>query len=302
MDGDRGAAQNVLAEGVEELVRADDLPELHRQPVHEEPVGAGAPLAPLPYLFEPVVVGLECRLPMRRRGADLRRSAFSFRLQEHRVLDEVERAEARTARIQRLEDDLSVVALVEVDGDDVEEAVEAGLERLDAFGLSDGISLAVVGDPLVDPVVEISPRAGNASARSPTPPSRRREERLAVAPRRPDLEPEIAVRRATAVEDQLGKLSGDVGGAVLLATAAAAERMIWSVVRRCWPSMTRRGIDAAGLEVLLVEDDRPEEVALPDVRRRIGDVPLGGIGDVVPEDTPSSPPRSRRRPAGTRER
>lgn len=91
------------------------------------------------------------------------RCTFPFRLQENGVLDKVEGAEARASSVQCFEDDLGVVALVEVDGYDVEQAVEAGLECLDALGLSDGISLSVVGDPLVDPVVKISPCAGDTS-------------------------------------------------------------------------------------------------------------------------------------------
>jgi hypothetical protein len=56
--------QDILAEGVEELVGAHDLAEFHSEPVHQEPVRAGSLFAALTGFFEPVVVVLERRLPL----------------------------------------------------------------------------------------------------------------------------------------------------------------------------------------------------------------------------------------------
>src|ERR1700730_17820413 len=154
--GRRGAAKDVFAEAVEKLVGAHHLPELHGQPMHEEPVRASAPLAALPYLLEPVLIGLEGRIPI-VIVERLRWGVITFRLQEDGVLDEVEGTEARSASVECLEDDLGVVTLVEVDGDDIEEAFEAGLKRLDSVVLLADVSFSVVGDPLLDPVVKISP-------------------------------------------------------------------------------------------------------------------------------------------------
>jgi hypothetical protein len=45
-------------------------------------------------------------------------------------------------------------------------------------------------------------------------------------------------------------------------------------------------IHAARLEGLLIEDDGPEEVTVRNLGCRIGDVALGSIGDVLPQDSP----------------
>jgi hypothetical protein len=58
------------------------------------------------------------------------RGLLAFCLEKGRVLHEIERAESSSPRVERLEDDLRIVALVEVDRDDIKQAVEAGLQRL----------------------------------------------------------------------------------------------------------------------------------------------------------------------------
>ena len=82
-------------------------------------------------------------------------------LEEGGVLDKVESAKAGAPRIQGFEDDLGVVALVEVDRDGVQKAVEAGLERLDALDCRS----AVVSDPLFDAITEIAPGGGDTPHR-----------------------------------------------------------------------------------------------------------------------------------------
>jgi len=283
--GRRATAKDVLAEAVEKLVGSHHLSEFHCQPVHEEPVGAGALLPALPYLLEPVVVGLEGRLPM-VVVERLCRGVITFGLQEDGVLDQVKSAEARAASVERLEDDLSVVTFVEVDGNDIQEAVKAGLKRLDALVPAVGVSFSLVGDPLLNPVVEVSPSAGDAS------PIRRRtvihdaQKGFAVAPRRPDLEAQVALSCTPAVEDQLGKFLGHVGCPTLLCDLGRGREDDLQCRQTLLSVDDKARVHASGLDGLLVEDDGSEKVAVTDMGSRICDVTLGRISNVLPEDAP----------------
>ena len=213
----------------------------------------------------------------------------SLRLQERGILDEVERAEPGTPRIQRLEDDLCVVALIKVDGDHVEEAVEAGLQGLDAFYLPSFVRLAFVGDPVLDPVPEIPPGAGNARAVRVRALLHHAEECLPVPPGGPDLEPQVADHLSSLVEGQSGEVSGDRFGTVIFCRLLRSGEDDLECGQTLLAVDDQALVDAARLEILLIEHDGPEEVLGGHVCGWISDVPLGGVRDVVPKDTPVVP-------------
>ena len=210
---------------------------------------------------------------------------ISLCLQERRIFDEIERAEPSTPRIERLEDDLRVVAFVKIYRHHIEETVQAGLEGLDSFRLPLDVSLAFVSYPFLDPFPEILPGTRNAT----TPRSailNDAKECLPVAPRRPDLEPQVACCRSSTVESQLGELSGDRIGTM---AHCHPRRSRENYLKRCQPLLSvddEARIDATGLEMLLVEHDRPQEVPVGGVGGRVSHVPLRGVRNVVPQDTP----------------
>jgi hypothetical protein len=134
--------------------------------------------------------------------------------------------------------------------------------------------------------VEIPPRARDAGPVRCVALLHDAEERPAVTPRGPDLEPEIAIRRPAAIEDQLGQLPGKVGRAPLLCHPGRGGEHDLQRRQPLLPVDDEARVNAARLNRLLVQHDRAQEMPLPDLGRRVGDIPPSGICNVLPQDTP----------------
>ena len=106
--------RRVLAEVREDLLGGDLILHAHRQPVLEEEVDAGSEEAALLNLLPPPVL-VEVRPVLLTPGVDIGAEVLAA-LEDH-VLDEVSGEQRRTTVVERLEDELIVVLLVQVDRD-----------------------------------------------------------------------------------------------------------------------------------------------------------------------------------------
>ena len=155
-------AQDPLAKSVEDLIRSDYNAEFHSQPVHEEPIGTYSRLPSLARLRKPVVIRLKCRLP--ELVVELICwSLLALPLEEDGILDEIKGTESGSTSVERFEDYLCVVPLIQVDGDYIDEAFQARLQDADASGCGFGLRSAVVCHPVPDTVMKIAPRSANAA-------------------------------------------------------------------------------------------------------------------------------------------